>query len=760
MRFPFIALILTTASAALTGSPLFGATIGDDTTANLSDLLTAQPSLTFPDIVFQGSSPASGNSTAVLSVDLSHTFSAASANQRSSIGQSGTIALESGTTLKIQGSSSYRSGIYLTTALDFAITSADSTTKLVFENSADFGYNTYGGAIRNAGGNLRIAGTTEFTGNQAVNYSGYGTSASYGGAIYVSTGSVLLSGDVSFTDNVSGDLTWGAGYGGAIYSASGKVELTSSSTFTENSAGYGGAVALNGNNSHTIHNGTFTGNTARQQGGAIYNRSNLTLSGTNLFEDNTTLYTNGGAILHAPTASQVLTINDATFRRNTAATAGGAIANTGELILTGSSLFEENTATTDSGGAIYSFNGAQITLTNASFIRNTAALQGGAIYTNGSYINYNVTTGNTALISGNTANGVSNFLYISASGLNHSDLLIDTEAGATLDMRDAIVGYAHEFTGDIYVFKSGEGTWKLGGNNDFSAAIDTTFEVTEGTLYLYGQDEVSNATTVNPSAMVQAGHINLTGANSTFKLANTATLVAGGANSINASSTVTLDGGSTVKGGSGITSLALTGSSVRLGTQAGHVVTFNAATGDTLTVTTTLSGPGDLLKNGAGTVAFVGSSTFTGAVEAAEGVLDFSASVQNITGVEFTVGLTVLDSAQIVFNASQTFSDNALMIDFGSAALASLGSGAEWDLFDGAATSFTGVSIESLAVVSAFTSSGGNLWTYDNGEGVALTFDQNTGVLSVTAVPEPASFAALAGLLSLSLTYMRRRKRV
>ncbi len=50
------------------------------------------------------------------------------------------------------------------------------------------------------------------------------------------------------------------------------------------------------------------------------------------------------------------------------------------------------------------------------------------------------------------------------------------------------------------------------------------------------------------------------------------------------------------------------------------------------------------------------------------------------------------------------------------------------------------------------------VWTLDSGQ-QTLTFDQTTGDLSITAVPEPSTYAALLGAAALGLAAWRRRTR-
>jgi len=135
---------------------------------------------------------------------------------------------------------------------------------------------------------------------------GFTLQNSNGGAIYAD-GTLTVS-NSTFTGN-SVDS-----YGGAIFSFDGTVTITDS-TFTDNSADAGGAISNSG--TVTISNSTFTGNSARGVGGAIFS-----FDGT-------------------------LTISNSTFTDNLA-TAGGAIYNdSGDIVSSQDTHYENNTCTGD-----------------------------------------------------------------------------------------------------------------------------------------------------------------------------------------------------------------------------------------------------------------------------------------------------------------------------------------------------------------------------------------------------------------------------
>ncbi len=151
------------------------------------------------------------------------------------------------------------------------------------------------------------------------------------------------------------------------------------------------------------------------RGGTVYNSGNLTISGL----------TFGG-------------VDEETGESlgNTAIRGGAIYNNEGNLILFDTNTFKKNAATDGAGGAIYSIRGMVIINGNSvdgasSFINNTAASSGGAIYSQGGTLDI---TG--AAFSDNTAVGRAGAIYavIGADGSSASttitnSTLTDNSAG-------------------------------------------------------------------------------------------------------------------------------------------------------------------------------------------------------------------------------------------------------------------------------------------------------------------------------------------
>ncbi len=198
----------------------------------------------------------------------------------------------------------------------------------------------------------------------------YGYAVSYphkagGAAVMVINGTLnvngasLLNNEVQIEDAVEGDTELGiSSCGGAIFNF--------------------GTVNINA--------GTISGNRAAR-GGAIYNFRDCTVKGAVIADNSAAVY--GGAVYLANSQYGEFKIGAAaaaeenyavTFRGNVAEKSGGAIfAQTKNgIIIYGSALFTENVSVTSNGGAINT--SGSLTIKDAAFISNTAASKGGAVY--------------------------------------------------------------------------------------------------------------------------------------------------------------------------------------------------------------------------------------------------------------------------------------------------------------------------------------------------------------------------------------------
>jgi predicted outer membrane repeat protein len=146
----------------------------------------------------------------------------------------------------------------------------------------------------------------------------------------------------------------------------------------------------------TITNCKFNYNYATVYGGAIYSLGEMNISYTSFLNNYAISY--GGAIY---CSENDLTLSHCTFSSNTGYS-GGAIRiqkTTNDLTLSMTNCsFESNYASSSAGGAVYSQN-ATITGSDNSFLNNTSAKDGSAIY-----VNYALTTLTNCTFTGNVSN--------------------------------------------------------------------------------------------------------------------------------------------------------------------------------------------------------------------------------------------------------------------------------------------------------------------------------------------------------------------
>lgn len=146
--------------------------------------------------------------------------------------------------------------------------------------------------------------------------------SSCGGAIYANADITINGG--TFSEN-------SAARGGAVYSY--RKTYVNAATFINNTAGvYAGAIYLPGSQYSAVYLGKedaeadtvlLEGNTAEKSGGAMFGqmKNSITIYGGTTFKNNVAVASNGGAI----NTSGAVTIFDAKFEGNRAASKGGAI---------------------------------------------------------------------------------------------------------------------------------------------------------------------------------------------------------------------------------------------------------------------------------------------------------------------------------------------------------------------------------------------------------------------------------------------------
>ena len=256
----------------------------------------------------------------------------------------------------------------------------------------------------------------------------------------------------------------------------------------------------------------------------------------------------------------------------------------------------------------------------------------------------NTYTGTTAISAGTLIFGKQVSLYNNTPA-SWTAANITVSSGATLGLN---VGGTGEFTAGNVATIAALGAASTGFVSGSSIALDTTNAT--GNFVL-------GTSLANPNAGANAlgltklgtGTLELTAANSyTGTTTVTAgTLLVSGAGSIG-SGGVTMTGGTLDLGGTSPTvgAVSLSGTStLQNGSLAGTSYAASPATGNTVTVTANLlaNGAAGLTKTGAGLLSVSGANTFTGAVTATTGTLQFT-TVSDNGGPASSLGQgTVLD---------------------------------------------------------------------------------------------------------------------
>lgn len=433
---------------------------------------------------------------------------------------------------------------------------AGGTNITKIDNSTFIGnHATWGGVIGNYfGSTTETVTNSTFKDNYATTYGGVFYNYGYSGTVNLTVS------NSSFIHNYISGTT---GYGGAIYSRLATVDIENS-YFTKNTAKYGACMySLTG--VATINNSTFIDNTATNYysafGGAVVNYSgsanaieyDSTLTITNsTFTNNTATSTAtsalaatayGGAAGNTAAASStglakaILTVNNSSFSGNkTFSSAPGDLTTTMSRALGGAicnSVAESSTGPTNNttninycsftnnsttavgtassnyvygyGGAVYNIGGT-INVLNSSFTNNSASTEGGAIYSKTGTLNIVANNGGITSFSGNTANGVSEAVYLDSN----SNMNLNAGSNSAVIFNDKISSVA--MANSININKAGDGAAgnplvgaPTNGNVVFNNTVsNSTINMYNGVMTL-GQDNFINSNNLN----IYGGTINL-----------------------------------------------------------------------------------------------------------------------------------------------------------------------------------------------------------------------------------------------------------
>jgi len=259
---------------------------------------------------------------------------------------------------------------------------ADGGGSLVSIYGGSFTLNE-GAIVRNNAGNgvYVSGGVFSMTGGTIS-----GNTASYGGGVSVSSGTFTMSGG-----SISGNTVLS---GGGVYVSSG--------TFTMS----GGIISDNTGSGVYVSSGTFTisgGSISDNTGNGVYVSGGVFSMTGGTISGNTASYGGGGGV---SVSSGTFTMSGGSISGNTVMSGGGVYVSSGTFTMSGGSI-SGNTSSYYGGGVFIS--SGTFTMSGGSISGNTSSYYGGGVYvSSGTFA-----LGGTSVITGNTANGIANNVFLS-----------------------------------------------------------------------------------------------------------------------------------------------------------------------------------------------------------------------------------------------------------------------------------------------------------------------------------------------------------
>lgn len=610
---------------------------------------------------------------------------------------------------------------------------AETVGPLTGAGSVTLGGGAFGVSVSSGQGTATFTGTVSGSGSFAKSGTGtlvLGGANTYAGPTTVSGGTLRAG-----TDDALPTGTALTVFPDASFDLAGRTQSVGSLAGSGDVAlGMGGLLYAGGDGTSTAHSGAISGAGAFvKQGGGT-----LMLGGTSTYSGNTQIT---GGVLQFSAAANLGTgnifIDGATLRWSAGNTADLSARLSGTGFGGGTLDVGANTVTFASalgGSGRYTKAGS-----------GTLVLDATATHTGGT----TVAAGTLQLGTGGTARGLA------------SDVAV--ASGATLAFNHATsLSFAPAITGAGAVSKTGSGTLTLSSANSHAGGT----MIAAGTLSL-AHDEAAG------TGPITLGGGALAAASAPRTLANALVLDADGTIS---GQNLTITGGFTLARNRDLTiantKTVLTGAIVETG------------------------GPRSLLKYGPGELELLGASTYTGGTTIAAGTVRInnpSGSVFGTGAVTVAAGATLTGAGSFTgpMQVSGTFSpgNSPGLATIGSGSilsgttlmeLAGLTRGTTYDAVnvDGAGTITFGGTLQ-VVLLDSFVPGGGasfDLFNFATASGTfstltlpalagGLSWDTSAlysaGVLSVagSAIPEPSTYAACAGLAALFLAWHRRRGR-
>lgn len=328
-------------------------------------------------------------------------------------------------------------------------------------------------------------------------------------------------------------------------------------------------------------------------------------------------------------------------------------------------------------------------------------------------------------------------------------------------------------------------TGNIGGS---STSADVT-KAGDGLMSVVGAKSYQGITTINggiyqvdtlANAGVNSGLGNTTDLASRLVINSGTLRYVGAATSTDRNFTIQTGGATLDASGTGAVAFTNTAAIVLSGTNTARTLTLTGTNTDANTLAGILGNNGTgattLDKNGVGTWVLDAVNTYTGATNVNDGRLALGASASIASGSALNIGSTAVFDVSAKSAYSIGTGGVAITIAGGSAGLFDAGSAdltlgnaltfnfsgssfaSSYDLFDfGSQTGdFSSITLTG-SISGSLVLSEADTWTGVVGD-YTFSFSEANGVLSVTAVPEPATFALLGGLGVLALACARRRR--